>query len=150
MTINPQGASKTKDKASNIEREPLTFNAYVYSWEGAIYLSAYTNIHWLSESSQCIKDASDINVVWSRFVGWINNNTARYEVTILVAYNGETCDMKWLWKLTQAPFTSLTLPPKIKFFMDPYKVMSHYSSYLLNKTKTKLDSYELGVIRKYI
>ena len=58
--------------------------------------------------------------------------------------------MKWLWKLTQAPFTSLTLPSKIKFFMDPYKVMSHYSSCLLNKKRTKLDSYELGVIWKYI
>ena len=100
MTILPQGASKTKDKASHIKREPLTFNEYVYPGEGAIYSQACTNIHGLSESSQCIKDASDINVVWSRFVGWINNNTARDEVIILVAYNGETCDMKWLWKLT--------------------------------------------------
>ena len=63
MSIKPQGATKTKDKASNIEREALIFNEYVHPGEEAIYSKACTDIHGLTESSQCIKDASDITVV---------------------------------------------------------------------------------------
>ena len=36
---------------------------------------------------------------------WIEDHIMSDEVCILVAYNGQNCDMKWLWKLTQASFS---------------------------------------------
>ena len=150
MTIKKHGRSETKDKATDIRRDTNTFNAYVKPPEGAIFSEACTKIHGLTENSPSIQNASDIDVVWSQFVNWINTNTAWDEEIIIVVYNGEKCDMKWLWKLTQAPFTHLNLPTKIKYFMDPYKVMDHYKTCQLNKKFTKLDSYELGIMWKYI
>ena len=150
LTIQTSGRSSTKDTAAAILRDANTFNAYVRPADGAIFSEACTNIHGLTADSPCIQHASDIDVVWSQFVNWINTSTARDERIIIVAYNGEKCDMKWLWKLTQAPFTHLNLPTRIKYFMDPYKVMNHYKTCRLNKRFTKLDSYELGVMWRYI
>ena len=45
---------------------------------------------------------------------------------------------------------SIFMPAKIKYFIDPYRVIGSYGSCSLNKKKSKLDSYELGVIWKYI
>ena len=89
-------------------------------------------------------------VVWSQFIAWIESNTERDEIIILVAYNGEKCDLKWIWRLTQAPCSSYSMPSKIKYFIDPYSVMTHYASCKLNKSKSKLDSYELGIVWKYL
>ena len=150
LTIQTSGRSSSKDTAAAIQRDANTFNAYVRPADGAIYSEACTNIHGLTADSPCIQQASDIDVVWSQFVNWINTSTARDEQIVIVAYNGEKCDMKWLWKLTQAPFTHLSLPTRIKYFMDPYKVMDHYKTCRLNKRFTKLDSYELGVMWRYI
>ena len=89
-------------------------------------------------------------VVWSRFLAWIESNTERDEIIILVAYNGEKCDLKWIWRLTQAPRSSYTMPSKIKYFIDPYNVVTHYASCKLIRSKSKLDSYELGIVWKYL
>jgi hypothetical protein len=70
-------------------------------------------------------------------------------MVVLVAWNGEACDLKWLWKLTQAPNSMYSLPPNIKYFIDPYHVILQYKSCVLNKMKSKLKVYELGVIWKY-
>ena len=150
MTIKKHGRSETKDKATDIRQDTNTFNAYMIPAMGVTFSEACTKIHGLTENSPSIQNASDIDVVWSQFVNWINTNTAWDEEIIIVAYNGEKCDMKWLWKLTQAPFTHLNLLTKIKYFMDPYKVMDHYKTCQLNKKFTKLDSYELGIMWKYI
>ena len=68
MIIKQDGSSKLKDKATDIRRDTNTFNKYVEPAEGAIFAEACTRIHGLSESSPCIKNASDIDVVWSQFV----------------------------------------------------------------------------------
>ena len=45
---------------------------------------------------------------------------------------------------------SSAMPSKIKYFIDPYHVITHYVSCRLNKKHSKLDSYELGIIWKYM
>jgi hypothetical protein len=45
------------------------------------------------------------------------------EMVVLVAWNGETCNLKWLWRLTQAPNSRYSLPDNIKYFIDPYRVI---------------------------
>jgi hypothetical protein len=71
------------------------------------------------------------------------------EIVVLVAWNGEACDLKWLWRLTQAPNSMYSLPPNIKYFIDPCCVIEKYKSCAFNKTKSKIKAYELGVVWKY-
>ena len=42
------------------------------------------------------------------------------------------------------------MPVKIKYFIDPYQVIGNCGLCSLNEKKSKLDSYEIGVIWKYI
>ena len=56
--------------------------------------------------------ADDMDVVCEEFIGWLNSNMKIEEVTMLVVYNGETYNLKWLWKLTQAPCSPYNLLPK--------------------------------------
>jgi len=74
----------------------------------------------------------------------------RDEVIILVAYNGGTCDLKWLWKLTQAPRSPYNLLVFIAYFMDPLKIIKQYMGCRLNPKHSKLNSLQLGVVWKYI
>jgi len=41
------------------------------------------------------------------------------------------------------------LPENINFFIDPYRVIEKYKSCGFNKTKSKIEAYELGVVWKY-
>ena len=91
-----------------------------------------------------------MDIVWDQFIQWFGSNLKRDEVAVLVAYNGETCDLKWLWKLTQAPRSKYMLPPAMKYFLDPLKVIKHFKSCQFNNQHSKLDSYELGVVWKYM
>jgi hypothetical protein len=68
---------------------------------------------------------------------------------VLVAWNCETCDLKWLWRLTQAPYLRYSLPENIKYCLDPYRVIDKYKTCAFNKTKSKIEAYELGVVWKY-
>ena len=67
-----------------------------------------------------------------------------------MAWNGESCDLKWLWKITQAPDSCCFLPPQIKHFIDPFRVVSYFKTCPLHKTKSKIDSYDAGSIWKFI
>ncbi len=72
------------------------------------------------------------------------------EVGILLAYNGETCDLKWFWKLINIPNSPMSMPSKCKFFLNPLKVLNHYKSCPLHPSKTKLESSNLKLVYKYI
>ncbi|KAL9183005.1 hypothetical protein ACHAXT_004792, partial [Thalassiosira profunda] len=96
---------------------PNKFNKYVNPGEGAPWTDACTNLHGLHAEHPSIVGADDIAVVWGQFREWLNANTFPDEVGILVAWNGATCDLKWLWKLTQAPRSSLDMPSRLKYFV---------------------------------
>ena len=104
--------SNSKDYPVNVRRESTTFNKYVKPHEGAIWDIRASAIHGLSRSTdEKIVQADEMDIVWDQFVQWFVSNLERDEVAVLVAYNGETCDLKWLWKLTQAPRSQYMLPP---------------------------------------
>jgi len=67
------------------------------------------------------------------------------EMVVLVAWNGETCNLKWLWRLTQAPNSRYSLPDNIKYFLDPYHVIEEYKTCAFIETKSKIEACELGV-----
>jgi hypothetical protein len=72
--------------------------------------------------------ADGIGIVWRCLCLWIEESFDSKDVGILVVYNGETCNLKWLWTVTQAPRSTLSSPDKIKYFLDPMKVILEYTS----------------------
>jgi len=68
----------------------------------------------VSRNQEC-KNAEGIEIVWNEFVSYIDKNIGRYQRECLVAWNGESGDMKWIYKLTQAPGSKLAMPKGIKY-----------------------------------
>lgn len=139
-----------KDYALDIKREASTFNKYVKLSEGAIWNEHLTSVHGLSANHQDIQCANKMDTVWDEFIQWFNTNIRRDEVVVLVAYNGESCDLKWLWKLTQTPRSPYCLPDQQKLYMDPLYVMRHYGGCQLNMKHSRIDSYDVSVFWSYI
>ncbi len=67
-----------------------------------------------------------------------------------MAWNGGTCDLKWLWWLIQAPNSQYSWPANVRYFIDPCCVIARYKSCALNKTKSKTQGHTLGVVWSYI
>ena len=150
LFLQPTGKSTTNDTLGAVYREPITFNRYVNSGEGVWFEEHHVACHGIHPSDPRILNADKMDKVWSDFCSWIESNVAPDATIILVAYNGEKCEAKWLWKLTQAPFSPFHMPRRVKYFLDPYKVVSSFKSCPLNASKSKLDSYELGALWGYI
>ena len=64
--------------------------------------------------------------------------------------NGGACDLKWLWRLIQAPNSQYSWPANVRYFIDPCHVIAKYKPCGLNKTKTKMQGLALGVVWSYI
>ena len=143
------GNTAAKDVAADVRRVD-TFNEYVNPESDLEWDRHCCDVHGLHPGDQRILDADPMPSVWTRFLLWLGTHTKPEEKVILVAYNGERCDMKWLWKLTQAPASRYDLPDNIQYFLDPYRVISAYTSCRLNPKKSKLDSLELGVVWKFL
>ena len=56
-------------------------------------------VHGLHCEHKKIRDADDIATVWNQFYEFIKSNIGRQQVGVLVAWNGVTCDMRWIYKL---------------------------------------------------
>ena len=152
MELVPNRSSLTKDTANNIIRDSNFFNEYVNPGEEkSHYWTAISQAtHGLHPTHPKILAAQKIGDVWSDFCYWVHNNLKEDEVAIIVAWNGLACDMKAIWKLTQAPRSILNIPAKVKYFLDPYRVISSYKMCQLHPTKSKLPSLSLGVVWKHL
>ena len=153
--INKKGKQKGKENvgagtATNIRRDPEVFNAYVKPSGDEEWCSRAISIHGLTPNHPSIVGASNIATVWEEFVTWVERKIDVDETAILVAYHGETCDLKWIWKLTQAPHSSLSMPDKIKLFLDPHYVMRKYKSCKLHPSKSKTDGLALGTVWSFL
>ena len=151
-TLTSDDNTTTNDRIRTVaERDPNVFNKYVNPKKPeALWNIHATKAHGLLPSDPRIMNADTIDIVWQQFGDWINQQIPDGKYGIVVAWNGATCDLKWIWKLTQAPFSRCSMPTKLKYFMDPYRVIDAYSSCPINKKKSKLDSYELGCVWKYL
>lgn len=105
---------------SDFVRIDETFNQYVKPPPGAIFNVRSCQLsHGLTAQSDCIKSANPFRNVWADFCEFISRHISINETFILVAYNGATCDLRWIWKYLQAPRTTISMPDCIKFFLDP-------------------------------
>ncbi len=59
-----------------------------------------------------------------------------------------TCDLKWMWNITQSPHSSLSISSQLKFFLDHCHPKTQVSP--LHKAKSKLESLELGAVFHYL
>ena len=151
LTLKPQGKSHEKDKAEDIEVDPNTFDSYINpNVRPEMWLDHLVAVHGLRGNDPRITSAPVMSVVWERFCRWVDSKVPEGDVATLVAWNGEHCDMKELWKLTQAPNSSCHMPPQLQYFLDPYRVISHYTKCPINKKISKIESYSLGEVWKYL
>ena len=70
-------------------------------------------------------DGSD--VVWKEFCEFIGRHIGPDQKGVLVAWNGQSCDLRWIYKFFQAPRSVLSLTVNLIFFMDPSIVIKHYA-----------------------
>jgi DNA polymerase III epsilon subunit-like protein len=148
--INSAKKTVGSDYADDIERVADTFNSYVNPEVLPEYWDQRSiSVHGIRPDDERIKNAGNMQTVWPKFQRWYWSIVLPSETVVLVAWNGEACDLKWLWRLTQAPNSRYSLPENIKFFIDPYRVIEKYKSCGFYKTKSKIEAYELGVVWKY-
>jgi hypothetical protein len=149
------GKSAAKDTLSVLTRGwgalrgDAEFNEYVNPGDDAEWNMAGA-VHGLSESHPSIRSARDINVVWKAFAAFIEKNLSDDEEGCVVAYHGAASDMKWLWRLTQRPDAVHSMPAKLKWFLDPLKLIKGFVGCKLNPKKSKLASLSLGCVWSYI
>ena len=145
--INSVKKTVGSDYADGIERVADTFNSYVNPEVLPEYWDQRSiSVHGILPDDERIKNAGNMRTVWPEFQRWFWSIVSPSETVVLVAWNGEACDLKWLWRLTQAPNSRYSLPENIKFFVDPYRVIEKYKSCGFNKTKSNIEAYELGVV----
>ena len=104
--------SKTSNRNTwNAIRSPNIFNKYIKPSDNAIWNDHTTQIHSLHTSHPSTQSAQDMKTVWNEWETFIETEICTEEIGILIAYNEESCDLKWLWKLTQSSISKLNTPP---------------------------------------
>jgi hypothetical protein len=104
-----------------------TFDEYVNPGENTLWDPNATAVHGLHLQSPEIVDVDPVYLVWKHFRAWLDFYLQRDDVGVLIAWNGETCNLTWLWLLTQAPRSTLSFPSQVKHCLDPLKVIGKYS-----------------------
>ena len=151
MNINATGKSIKKDTAANITRNNDRFHEFINPGEDAFdfWSPACMAVHNLNPNSPEILAAEGRTEVWRKFEEWVDRVVPDGEVAIMVAWNGKTCDLKWFWDITQAPYSPYHMPPKLKYFIDPYDMIKKYKSMKVHPKNSKIESLELGSVWKY-
>ena len=121
------------------------FNEYVKPPGNANISAQSSVIHGLTMADARITSADTIDVVWPRFVSFIEERLdSGNKKGIMVAWGGKACDCEWLFKITEEWFHgSLVMPRWLDFFLDPSIVMKHYTSCRMNNKHTGLQGYGL-------
>ena len=127
-----------------------TFNSYVKPHEDAIWSKYATEIHGLHQNHPSIIHANPLHLVWEKFVSFIGNMVPIGFKGVLVAWNGETCDMEWCYRLMNGPNASISFPRQIRYFMDPLEVIRRHTGCKFHPNKSKLQSLSLGSVYRYI
>ena len=93
-----------------------------------------------------IFNADPIHLFWKRLISFLDKFIVLKEQAILVSWNGSSCDFEWIYRLTQAVGETLTLQPRVKYFLDTYRGIESTKGCKINKNNLKLQSYSLGSV----
>jgi hypothetical protein len=127
-----------KDHLEEVQCFPTIFNSYVCPWTDR-WEQRCIDVHQIAPDDKRITSANNIETVWQQFNSWFYWEVDTSETVSLVTWNGESCDLRWLWKITQAPGSCCFLPPQIKYFINPYRVVSYFKTCLMKKTKSMIN-----------
>ena len=144
FTIDAKG-----DKGGG-ERLPNTFDAYIKPPNNAVWSKFATNIHGLHENHESILSAVRIEVVWRKFIKFLDDNIPAGHRGILVAWNGATCDMECLYRYTNRYSSKISFPKVLKYFMDPLEIIRRHPGCKFHPNKSKLESLSLGDVYRYM
>jgi hypothetical protein len=86
------GRGVSQDRVEEVERVS-TFYSYVKP-ECDIWDQRCIDIYQIHPEDERIVSAHNIDNVWSQFKTWLNRHVAMSETIILIAWNGENCDLK--------------------------------------------------------
>lgn len=127
------------------------FDQYVRPPDDAIWQKDAVNLHGLSASDDRIQNASPIDVVWKNFVARVEQVVTSPKRGVFVAWNGKSCDMEWIYRITLGnPEGGLKFPKRCQFFLDPYKAIGHYKSCELHPANSGLQDLHLGSVYEFI
>ena len=151
LKINLAKKKVGSDHAEGIQQEEDQLNRYINLEVRPEYWDQHSiSVHGiLPDNERRIINAGNMRTVWPEFQRWFFSLVLPAEMVVPIACLGKTYDLKWLWRLTQAPNLRYSLPENIKYFLDPYRVIEKYKTCTFNKTKSKIEAYELGVVWKY-
>jgi hypothetical protein len=145
------GRKLASDKAEDCCQCEHTFNRYVQlDCAPEYWAQSNIDIYGILPTNPRITGADNMHTVWPQFLLWLAEHTFAAEPILLVAWNGGVCDLKWLWRLTQAPNSQYSWPENVRYFIDTGHVITKYKSCTLNETKSKTQGHTLGVIWSYI
>ena len=119
------------------------FNEYIKPPSTAFWSQQCIDITTLHKNHTNILSALPIDQVWTKFITFLDKYINLNEKGIVVAWKGATCDIDWIYKLTQAPFSSLSFPKQLRFCMDPCYCISKFKSCPFHPSISKLDSLSL-------
>ena len=145
MKLLSTGKKIASDKAEDC-RHGCTFNRYVQPGCAPEYWDQRSiDVHGILPTDPRITGADEMRIVWPQFLLWFSEHSSAAEPIFLVAWNGGTCNLKWLCRLTQAPNLQYSWPENLRYFIDPCRVIAKYKSCPLNETKSKTRGHALGV-----
>jgi hypothetical protein len=103
MKLVSTGRKLTSDKAEDC-RHGCTFNRYVQPGCNPEYWDQRSiDVHGILPTDPRITGADKMRIVWPQFLSWLAEHSSAAQPIFFVTWNGGTHDLKWLWRLTQAP-----------------------------------------------
>ena len=94
------------------------FNEYVLPPTSAKWNPICIQTTGLHAGHPSILNADEVEEVWGRFYSFLQIFIGLKERGVLVAWNGGTCDLEWIYRLIKAPGSKDSFP-KRKYFLDP-------------------------------
>ena len=127
------------------------YDTYVKPPPGAVFLPQAVAVHGIGKGDVRLTGAPSIATAWSDFMEYIEAIMPSDDVGVIVAYNGKSCDMEWIYKTLQLPVTPpLRMPAKVSYFLDPLLLIRSYKSCQLHPSKSKLPDLKLSTVYKFL
>ena len=98
-----------KEKKSYFEHHEIIeeiFNKYVKPPSTAKWDQHCINTTTLNKLHPKIQSADNIEIVWQQFIEFLHRHITSTDKGILVTWNGTSCDLDWLYRITQTPESS--------------------------------------------
>ena len=127
-----------------------TFDSYVKPPRNAYWNKMCMETTGLGPNDERIMNARPINDVWIDFCSYLDRHIANDERGVIVAWNGASCDMEWLYRITQSPHATLSFPDRIKYFIDPFYQIKQSKKCGFHPYKSKLESLSLGKVYEFM